>query len=242
MNLIIDIGNTRAKYAIFDNNQLIEQGEGLAVALQRISAVRDHRQPLHVLLAATGPVPPHLPRQLAHIATSFHRAIVTPPLPIPVLHAPLETLGVDRLAAALAAIAIHPNRDILVVSAGTAITYNRVLQGQFAGGNITPGLHLRYLSLRQYTARLPLVHGVATTTAIATTTRDAIQQGVTRGVIAEINAQADDFRRAHPSPVFLLTGGDAPALAPLLLDDFQLEPNLVFNGLNQLLEYKKATP
>ncbi|MDR0766466.1 MAG: type III pantothenate kinase [Odoribacteraceae bacterium] len=241
MNLIVDIGNTRAKYAIFDGDNLVERGETPGGWHDRVTDALSRGEEVDVLLASTGEVPAGTREHLQQVATSFREATTARPLPLRLDYETPATLGIDRVAACVAGAALYPARDLLVVDAGTAITFNHAsATGVFLGGNISPGIQARYRALHHFTARLPLLHGLGRGDAIGKNTGDAIREGVTRGVLAEIRDHAAAFLRDHPRGVLLLTGGDGPALNNLLHAGFLLERDLVMTGLNNILEYQKT--
>jgi type III pantothenate kinase len=242
MNLIIDIGNTRGKFACFNEEDLLITGQDPLGWQALAVACRERGDTLDVLLACTGPLPSGLDTGLKAIATRFLQA--TPLLPLPILldYDSPETLGIDRIAGATAAAALHPGRPLFIVDAGTAITFNHVsADGCFLGGHISPGARPRFRSLHEFTERLPLVDGAPAPDAapIEKNTRDAIREGVTRGILFEIKGHADAFRQRHPDGLLFLTGGDSPWLSAALPDDFILEENLVMIGLNHILQYQK---
>ncbi|MDR1415216.1 MAG: type III pantothenate kinase [Odoribacteraceae bacterium] len=242
MNLILDIGNTRGKYAIFDGDTLLARGDNPTDWRDPVAAHRRPGEPLNILLAATGTPPAGLREQLQAAATLYREASATLPLPIPLDYDTPATLGIDRVAAAIAAIALHPGRPLLVIDAGTAITFNFVsADGRFLGGNISPGARLRYLALHHFTARLPLLDGAPSPGDAGKNTPDAIRQGVTRGIILETRGYIADFRLRHPAGITLLTGGDSPWIAPALGQETHLEQNLVLTGLNKILEHQKTS-
>ena len=161
------------------------------------------------------------------------------PLPVTIGYATPTTLGRDRIAAVAGAHALHPGRNVLVVDAGTAITYDRLTaDGEFTGGNIAPGLWMRAEALRSMTSRLPYVD-VETDGDVAlwgTDTVNAIKAGVVRGAVGEITY----YRSLLPDDaIVMLTGGDAARLAPLLECEAEVDPMLVCKGLNSILKYNE---
>lgn len=145
--------------------------------------------------------------------------ILTPSLELPVriaYHTPL-TLGLDRKATACGAACRFPEEMLMVVDAGTALTVDLILPGgEFIGGNISPGLQLRFHSLHDFTARLPLVEDIdADTPEFGYDTHTAIKSGVIGGWIDEIAAAALRLS-SHRSVRVILTGGDAPLAIQLL--------------------------
>lgn len=139
--------------------------------------------------------------------------VLTPstPLPIGVRYATPSTLGMDRVAVAVGARALHPGERCLIADAGTAITEDVLgAEGDYLGGRISPGLALRFRALHEHTSRLPLEHPRADVPQMGTDTASSILAGVMRGAAAEIAESA----LAYGARRLLLTGGDAAALLP----------------------------
>ncbi|MDR1273183.1 MAG: type III pantothenate kinase [Odoribacteraceae bacterium] len=241
MNLIVDIGNSCGKYAIFSEGYLLERGNDPFGWRTRLDAYPKRGPVTRALLACTGEPPAGLREELQATFAFFREASTSLPLPISLDYETPATLGIDRVAACVAGVALYPGRDLLIVDAGTALTFNFVsAEGLFLGGNISPGAGMRCWALHEFTARLPLVGNICgpPAGAIAKNTRDAIYGGVTHGVYLEIWAYASDFRREHPAGELLLTGGDSRWLAPALSNHFNINENLVMIGLNKILEYQ----
>lgn len=156
------------------------------------------------------------------------------------LYASPETLGADRLAAAVGAAALFPQCDLLVADIGTACTFDVVTAaGEYLGGNISPGPGMRLRALNHYTERLPLVSGHADfIPGIGQTTVEALRCGAMRGVVAELLYYSDGGRSRR----IVLSGGWAPEIAALLPGDVArvIQPHLVNQGLNHILHYNQA--
>lgn len=148
-----------------------------------------------------------------------------------------ETLGCDRIAAAVGAKAIFPDRTILVVDFGTAVTYDVVTeQGHYIGGNIAPGLKMRIDSLHHYTAKLPQVAMVGDCPLWGINTDTAIRAGVVNGIVGELTYY---YSQLPENSVVLCTGGDAEFIARKVDFEIIVEPNLVDIGLNSILLYNE---
>jgi len=164
------------------------------------------------------------------------------PLPIRLAYATPETLGHDRLAAAVAAHAMYPMCACLVIDAGTCITYEWVSSaGVYLGGNISPGLHMRLRAMHEFTGKLPLVQAILPSEMIGNTTASAIQNGALRGAASEISQVILAFRQNHSEGQILLCGGDAPFLRPLLPGGLIYRPSLVVEGLANLQAYAQSS-
>lgn len=169
--------------------------------------------------------------------------VLTPgtPLPIEVVYGSRTTLGGDRIAAAAGAAALYPGQGALVVDAGTALTVDLLdCRGTFRGGNISPGLSLRFDSLHRSTERLPHVEPAAAETMFGTDTRSAIVCGVTGGMAGEIAAAYACAEKEYGCGRLLLTGSDADIVGRTLrLRGLypEIRPELVGLGLLSIYRY-----
>jgi len=159
-------------------------------------------------------------------------------LPIENLYETPETLGKDRLAAAIGANELFPDQNLLVIDAGTAITYDLVSEkNQFVGGNISPGLQMRFNALNHFTGKLPLVSYSDEFQSIGKNTTDAIRAGVQNGILYEIDRTIDLFNRNYQNLQIVMTGGDSIFFDKKLNYSIFVHFNLTLIGLNRILEH-----
>jgi type III pantothenate kinase len=159
-------------------------------------------------------------------------------LPIENLYQTPETLGKDRLAAAVGANELFPNQNLLVIDAGTAITYDLVSdRNQFIGGNISPGLEMRFKALNQFTGKLPLVNYSDEFQPIGRNTTEAIRAGVQNGILFEMAQTIDFFNRNYQNLQIIMTGGDSYFFDKKLNYSIFVHFNLTLIGLNRILEH-----
>lgn len=159
-------------------------------------------------------------------------------LPIANLYQTPETLGKDRIAAAVGANELFPGQNVLIIDAGTAITFDLVsAENQFIGGNISPGMQMRFKALNQFTGRLPKVDHSENYNTLGKNTDEAIRAGVQNGLIFEIERTIDLFSEKYPGLQVVMTGGDSIFLDKLLNYDVYVHLNLTLIGLNKILEY-----
>lgn len=241
VNVTLDQGNSSTKMVVFDR----ASGSEIACAV-----LRQNSADLSTLLAgldvraaigcsvADG-------RDLSHLlgkidAPCKMELTAETPVPLRNLYGSPETLGADRLAAAVGAASMFPGQNLLVADIGTACTFDVVSDGgEYLGGNISPGPGMRLRALNHYTARLPLVSGHADfIPGIGQTTVEALRCGAMRGVVAELLYYSDGGRSRR----IILSGGWAPEIAALLPDSVErvIAPHLVNQGLNQILKYNEA--
>ena len=170
------------------------------------------------------------------------------PVPIINQYDTPQTLGLDRLAAAVGAKHICPNENLLIIDAGSAITYDFVTaEGAYIGGNIAPGVKMRFTILQRMTKKLPLVEAEENELIplFGKNTRDAIAAGVIRGIAYEVKGYMRTLNEKMPHFQTFLTGGHAPFILNNVRSsrtekrDIHYEKNLVLIGLNEILMFNK---
>jgi type III pantothenate kinase len=242
MNLVVDIGNSRTKIAFFEKNELVEKAILENGALGELSAAINGRTIDGAILSATG-----ADTEGVGFFLNNHCPFVgfdhTTAIPIKNKYKTPETLGKDRLAAVIAAKALFPKENCLVIDAGTCLTYNFITANNlFIGGNITPGLTMRLKAMHHFTARLPEIErnteGDELIEMIGTTTETAMRIGAQVGVLAEIEGFVARFIRNFGKIKVILTGGDGEYIMKhVALSERYFERNLVLQGLNQILNF-----
>jgi type III pantothenate kinase len=144
------------------------------------------------------------------------------------------TLGVDRLAAAVGAATLFPKRECLIIDCGTAITIDFLsAAGEFLGGNISPGLQMRFKALHTFTAALPMGRADRHTPLIGVSTQEAVEAGVVQGAVNELEGYLAQY--TVYTPVF--TGGDAFYFAKRIKKPIFVIVNLNFIGLAKIVEH-----
>ena len=240
MNLVVDIGNTRTKYAVFEDNLFVESGTGVPELYEKALCWRKRGEEVNVIMASTGAISTGLRACLSDIATFFCEANPLMALPIRLGYDTPQTLGIDRIAGCVAAAFLFPGKDILVVDMGTAITFDFMNgEGVFLGGNISPGIQIRFRALNEFTLSLPLVEGSDTYEYIGKNTPGAILDGVMNGILFEVRGYIDELRHENPEAIVILTGGASHFLKKSLKREVFFDEKLVIVGLNQMLEFQK---
>ncbi len=247
MNLIIDAGNTKIKWAVFQNGQLVEKlisntWEDIEVSalLKRFPEIS------RCILSSTRVEWQRLEDIMQIYSISFFHLNQYTPLPIRISYKTPETLGFDRIAGVAGAQVAFPGEPVLVIDMGTAITYDFLSsEGLYSGGNISPGLEIRFRSLHRYTDNLPLVDfhekfNLDQIDAFGTSTEEAIQAGVLNGILYEIRSYINTLLNKYNGVRVLLTGGSSEYFVEKLKKTIFVDPNLVLNGLNHILEYQKG--
>jgi type III pantothenate kinase len=239
MNLVIDIGNTRTKAAIFNNNVITDQKTFDDVK------VSDIEQQLQLfteidkcILSNVGQPDESLVDYLQYVLPKFIELTGNTPVPFKNQYESKSTQGADRIAAVAGAQLIFPASDVLIIDAGTTITYDFLsASGAYKGGNISPGIDIRFQALHTFTQNLPLLSRNENRNDLGINTIQAIESGVQNGVIYEIEGYLHSLQKKFKNLKIILTGGDAEFLANKFKNIIFVESNLVLIGLNSILEY-----
>ena len=237
MNLVVDIGNTCAKVALFKGNQLFE--------LKIYNKINDLLSDTSFLNQANNAIIGSVVDESDDFYTALNAVIPTliftsqTKIPLTNLYQSASTLGSDRLSASVGAYYLHPNANVLVIDAGTCIKYNFTnAQNHYLGGGISPGIQMKFKALHQFTSKLPLVKSdFLYTELIGTNTTNSILSGVLNGSIAEIDGIINDYKSQFTDIICVLTGGDSEFLAKRLKNSIFAHQNLVLKGLNDILNY-----
>lgn len=240
MNLCIDLGNSCTKLGIFDNGKLVCDKLYKNFVKEDLSDLFQTYAIRHCILSSVIETDTSLVNYIKSCVKTFIWLDHTVKLPIENLYKTPNTLGNDRLAAAVGANFLYPNRNLLIIDIGSAITYDLVnAQNQYVGGNIAPGVKMRLNALHAYTQRLPLVnikehpdYGL-----IGQDTEEAIANGVMNGIIFEIEGYYKHLCRSHSNVLTFLTGGNLYYFHNRLKITTFVEIFLVLIGLNRILEY-----
>lgn len=231
-NIVIDIGNSRIKAAVFKGSILeskwlfydISELEGL------FSKPHDH-----VIVASVKNSGDDMLRRSVAKGKKIGLSSKTP-LPIQIKYATPHSLGVDRIGAVCGAYQLFPNKNCLIVDVGTCINYEFLdRDGNYWGGIISPGINMRFKAMHTFTAQLPLLEGVKEPELIGNTTTTCLQSGVMNGILEEIKGIIGRMRIKYPTLKVLLCGGDATFFENQLKPSIFAAPELVLIGLNRIL-------
>ncbi len=237
MNLIIDIGNSSVKLAVFDGQKMIHRKRVMSDVVNHVAALVDDFDVESCALSVVGQSQPDIEKALRKLVPHVLPVTGCTATPLTCDYQSPETLGADRLAAAVGAAHCCPGADLLIVDVGTCVTYDYVsADGHYLGGNISPGVGMRLVALHEQTARLPLVSAEGTLPSIGGNTAEAIRSGVLRGIDYEINGYIRQMLRQHPAARIFLTGGNGYRFAK----ELEVERNdaLVEIGLNCILQHQ----
>jgi type III pantothenate kinase len=237
IRLCLDFGNTRLKYALFNEDQMVESA---TLANDSVSAIQDILDKYSPDASILSSVINHLPEIETVLAerTSFHKLSHLTQLPFIVPVGKPETMGADRIALAAAAVKFYPGKNNLVIGLGTAVTYNFINKyNEFLGGSISPGMELRFKSLNDYTALLPLVKKDWNFPLVGYDTKTNILSGVILGMIKEIDGIIDAYTEKYENFNVILTGGDSSFFEVHLKNTIFADPEFLFKGLYAISLY-----
>ncbi len=235
MNLVVDAGNTRIKVGLFKDGELIEKKSFLT--LVELEAFIKITSANHLLVSSVNQDAAEI---LSWSSSSGKKISLTSSLalPIHIAYQTPTTLGVDRLAAVCGAQDLFPNKDCLIVDAGTCINYELLdAHGTYHGGAISPGISMRFEAMHTFTARLPLVNAKNEINLIGNTTETCLQSGVMNGVLEEVKGFIKQYQALYPELTVILCGGDYPFFENKLKPAIFVAPELVLFGLNRILRY-----
>ena len=234
MNVTIDIGNTLVKIGYFEGDRFLEKRIYSVKTIEWESLIKPDN---NIIIIASGTLDNKSIQKLKILNSSICLLSHNTPLPIEVAYKTPQTLGLDRIAGAVGACELCKTENILIIDIGTAITYDLIHNNTFLGGNISPGLSLRYKSLNYFTSRLPLGNIPEEHVLIGTSTEEAVNNGVFNGMLSEITGIITVFKQKYKNLKIFITGGDAPFFVNKIKSTIFVEPNLVLIGLNRILIY-----
>lgn len=239
MNLIIDIGNTRTKIALFSTRDLMFNLSLDELKPENVVMLKEEHPALQkCILSSTKNYTEEFRLFLKENFETFIELDHHIALPIENLYETKETLGKDRMAACVGANELFPNENLLIIDAGTAITFDFVgEQNQYLGGNISPGLEMRFKALNSYTDKLPLLDVQDEFELIGKNTNDAIRAGVQNGILFETEQYIETFNKKFENLRIIITGGDAKFFDKFLKNSIFVHFNLTLIGLNRILEF-----
>lgn len=242
MKLVIDIGNTLIKLAVFKQKKIIAIENLKTFSASDISEILNNSP--KILSAIVSNV-----RSLnLDFLQDFNQRIpivelnTKTRLPINNLYKTPETLGKDRLAASIGAAEIFPETNILVIDAGTSLTYDIITaQGDYLGGAIGPGITMRFKALHTFTGKLPLVQPEWNDAPqlIGNTTETSILVGVQNAVLCEVDGMIMGYKQQFPNLKVIVTGGDHKYFDKYLKNNIFAAPNLVLTGLKKILDFNE---
>jgi type III pantothenate kinase len=241
MKLVIDIGNTRTKIGIFQNDELVSAKIVDELTTSFVNKLFAEFCSIEkVIYSSVKEVKPEIVESLVSQAQTFQLTNKTV-LPFFNKYETPDTLGKDRVAGVAGAINLFPGKNVLVIDAGTCITYDLVTtEKEYLGGGISPGLKMRFDAMHTFTGQLPLVQSEIDKkpSLIGNTTKTSIESGVKNGILAEVDGIIDEYKKRFPNLNVVVTGGDYNYFDKYLKNNIFAAPNLVLIGLKKILDIR----
>ncbi len=240
MNLAIDIGNTRVKTGLFEENTLLHNE---SVTLKDFSKylieITNNYKVNHAIISSVG----ILDNEIIELLSSPLKVLqLSSKTEIPFInnYKTPHSLGVDRIALMAATVKNYSDKNVLVIDAGSCITYDFINdKNEYFGGFISPGIEMRYKALNLYTMKLPKLTLISEIPEVGNSTNNAIHIGVLNGVIQEIEGVIEQFKAKNKKLTVVLTGGDTIFLARNIKSTIFANPNFLLEGLNSILIFNK---
>ena len=241
MNLIVDVGNTAVKIAVFLNEEIIEKRSVSKLDFEN-NIKRINQEYPEIKTAIISSVAKLNDEQWNAVERRWDTIRLNSETSVPFenTYKTPKTLGVDRIALTAAAVKKFPKKNILIIDAGTCITYDfKNSKDIYIGGGIAPGIQMRYKSLHEFTANLPLLKMEKPQEIIGKTTDEAMHSGIINGVSCEIDGVISYYCNTFNDLTVILTGGDADFLSKRLKNSIFAAPDFLLEGLNHVLVFNK---
>jgi len=238
LKLIIDIGNTAVKAALFEAKQLITSTVFNDCTLQNILVFIGKQTISETIISSVKLVDSDLKQIIQYF--DAHLLNESTLLPITIDYETPSTLGKDRIAALVGASFLFPNQDILVLDAGTCLTIDFINKRKiYKGGRISLGIAMRYKALNQFTSNLPLCEFSDSSMIMGYDTSSSIISGVQQGILAEVREIINIYKMENKDTIIIVTGGDCFFFETELKSSIFAYPFLIMEGLNEILDYNE---
>ena len=239
MNLIIDVGNTYTKVAVFKEDKLFDK---TAVETKNVlKTVKEFKKKYDLIQKAIVSSVGKLNKgTLNYLEKEFFLQVLShkTKLPFKNLYSTPKTLGIDRIALVCASVDKFSDKNVLIIDAGTCITFDFINdKNEYLGGAISPGIKMRYKALHNQTANLPLLETKTPKQIIGNSTASSIHSGVMFGVLREIDGNIETYKQEYADLTVILTGGDTKMLSKQLKSSIFANSNFLLEGLNFILQF-----
>jgi type III pantothenate kinase len=236
VKLIIDIGNTAVKIALFKGKQLQKTTIIDECTLQNILGFVNNDDISGAIISSVKDIKSDIKKIIQHF--DAHLLNENTPLPITIDYKTPNTLGGDRIAAVVGASFLFPKQDILVFDAGTCLTIDFISkEKEYLGGRISPGIRMRYKALNEFTSNLPLCEFSESSIVLGDDTNSSIVSGVQQGILSEVREIINVYKKENKDTKIVVTGGDCFFFEKELKISIFANPFLVIGGLNEILDY-----
>ena len=239
MNLVIDIGNTLQKIAVFNQkDECVFVQSFKNIKKEILASIFSEFSIQNSIISSVADWDTLVVDFLEENTKMIHYSHQTK-LPITILYKSADTLGLDRIACAVGAAALFPGKNILSIQAGTCLVLDFVNKNrEYLGGSISLGMKMRFDALHEKTKKLPLLSAPDNPQLfLGATSEESILSGVINGICYEIEGFVDAYQKEFKDVDVLITGGDAPCLQKFIKNTIFAAPNVVLIGLNEIIKY-----
>jgi len=238
MNLVIDIGNTLQKIAVFNNDDEVYSQSFSFVTKEILLSVFNQYAIKYSIVSSVVKPDEQVVELLKTNTTMIHYTHQTK-LPVTILYKSAASLGLDRIANAVGAATLFPDQNVLSIQTGTCLVFDFVNESkEYLGGSISPGMKMRFEALHEKTKNLPFVKANENSpNFLGTDTFGSLSSGVMNGIGYEIDGFITAYRARFENLIVLLTGGDAVYLQKLIKNTTFAASNVVLKGLNEIIKF-----
>ncbi|MAQ70026.1 MAG: pantothenate kinase [Flavobacteriales bacterium] len=241
MNLVIDIGNTKIKWAVFRNKKMIEYNSAKVFSNEYFQNILSKYSMLKTICVSnTGEDVDYIYKYCLKSNIKYILVHDLSKLPVEIQYKTKNTLGPDRIALAAGAVAKYSGVK-LIIDLGTCITYDIIVDNVYVGGQISLGLTMRLAALHSYTHRLPNISFQETSDVIGMTTRDSMLIGVRDSFLFEIKNVIEKYKSRYANVTVITTGGDMMMLKNRIKNINFFDPYLLMEGLNYIIACNEET-
>ena len=239
MNLVLDIGNTRCKWAVFRNNEMLASGSSklFSIDFLRTTSVK-YNEIKNVCISDNTNVGYDYKTIFSNLNIDYLEINYKCKLPITISYVTPKTLGSDRIALSVAASQRYSGHK-LIIDLGTCITYDLVLHNDYIGGQISPGLNMRLAALNHYTGKLPKLDFCFSDLLVGDSTKNSILIGVYDSIFFEIANVIEKYKTRYPKLVTIVTGGDMNIIEKKIKSINFYHPYLLMEGLNSIIAFNE---
>jgi len=238
VKLIVDIGNTAVKIALFEDKQLVTSSVLSDCTMQNIVNFVGEHIVSRAIISSVKVINKDVEKIIQHFSALFLDEKT--PLPITIDYKTPNTLGRDRIAAVVGASALFPKQDVLIFDAGTCLTIDFISKEKvYKGGRISPGIAMRYKALHQFTGKLPSCSFSEDIMLMGEDTNSSIISGVQQGILSEVRDIINVYKKGNKDTIITVTGGDCFFFEKELKSSIFANPFLVMEGLNEILDYNE---
>ncbi len=241
MNIVADFGNTSVKLGLVENNSIKEvfRFDSHHIDFEKFKSVIDDADPEIICYLSVIHIDNRMIDWLHQTGGKVIHFTHSMPLPFDVLYHPVSSLGIDRLAGVVGARTMFPESDLLIIQAGTCITYDLYFAGKgYIGGAISPGLGIRNKALHAFTYQLPLIEADSDGNAeiIANNTNGSLLSGIYNGSLFEIRGFIDYAHQLSDNLKIIMSGGDMIYFVKKIKSLIFANPNLTLSGLIEIIK------